>query len=282
MNRHADVLAAYKRLRQVRYDLNSTLVETLDKRAIDGASKLGLLRRGMLVFESEEEMPALMDYCIHNFRDGGRNAARKYLEESPPPPGSEERAVLTAMLKSYYSLFQVLDVARGVGVTVQDLLRGDTAFLADIGFGGTAEKGAMLAARVIPMEGFLMTSGASLPVHAPAMVQIRKGLERTFAPETDFTRLTPQQEADSRPWSSCVPRLGRGLAFRLRERARSRPGGGWRRPERPRANRNDPCPCGSGKKFKNCCGRQPEDRPVPANPGVDAPINHPRGWRMAQ
>jgi SEC-C motif-containing protein len=22
----------------------------------------------------------------------------------------------------------------------------------------------------------------------------------------------------------------------------------------PRAGRNDPCPCGSGKKFKKCCG----------------------------
>ncbi len=25
--------------------------------------------------------------------------------------------------------------------------------------------------------------------------------------------------------------------------------------EQPRVGRNDPCPCGSGKKFKNCCGR---------------------------
>jgi preprotein translocase subunit SecA len=25
--------------------------------------------------------------------------------------------------------------------------------------------------------------------------------------------------------------------------------------EIPKAGRNDPCPCGSGKKFKNCCGR---------------------------
>jgi preprotein translocase subunit SecA len=23
----------------------------------------------------------------------------------------------------------------------------------------------------------------------------------------------------------------------------------------PRVGRNDPCPCGSGKKFKQCCGR---------------------------
>jgi preprotein translocase subunit SecA len=27
------------------------------------------------------------------------------------------------------------------------------------------------------------------------------------------------------------------------------------RREKPTAGRNDPCPCGSGKKFKNCCGR---------------------------
>ncbi len=25
--------------------------------------------------------------------------------------------------------------------------------------------------------------------------------------------------------------------------------------DQPRVGRNDPCPCGSGKKFKNCCGR---------------------------
>lgn len=27
------------------------------------------------------------------------------------------------------------------------------------------------------------------------------------------------------------------------------------RREGPRAGRNDPCPCGSGKKFKKCCGK---------------------------
>ena len=26
--------------------------------------------------------------------------------------------------------------------------------------------------------------------------------------------------------------------------------------EQPKVGRNDPCPCGSGKKYKNCCGRQ--------------------------
>ncbi|MDB4305022.1 SEC-C metal-binding domain-containing protein [Akkermansiaceae bacterium] len=28
-----------------------------------------------------------------------------------------------------------------------------------------------------------------------------------------------------------------------------------RRPKVVKAGRNEPCPCGSGKKFKQCCGR---------------------------
>jgi uncharacterized protein YecA (UPF0149 family) len=27
--------------------------------------------------------------------------------------------------------------------------------------------------------------------------------------------------------------------------------------ESPKVGRNDPCPCGSGKKYKKCCGRKP-------------------------
>jgi uncharacterized protein YecA (UPF0149 family) len=27
-------------------------------------------------------------------------------------------------------------------------------------------------------------------------------------------------------------------------------------PTRVRANRNDPCPCGSGRKYKTCCGKR--------------------------
>jgi uncharacterized protein len=28
--------------------------------------------------------------------------------------------------------------------------------------------------------------------------------------------------------------------------------------EAPKVGRNDDCPCGSGKKFKKCCGAEPE------------------------
>ncbi|TLY83733.1 MAG: hypothetical protein E6K41_00425, partial [Gammaproteobacteria bacterium] len=31
--------------------------------------------------------------------------------------------------------------------------------------------------------------------------------------------------------------------------------------------RNDPCPCGSGQKYKRCCGLQPVTASPPAVPG---------------
>ena len=44
----------------------------------------------------------------------------------------------------------------------------------------------------------------------------------------------------------------------------------------PGPGRNDPCPCGSGKKFKSCCGRL--DSPVQADmhPGTAAPAQYSR------
>ncbi|QRM21037.1 UPF0149 family protein [Dechloromonas sp. TW-R-39-2] len=36
---------------------------------------------------------------------------------------------------------------------------------------------------------------------------------------------------------------------------RNKRSGGTVRNEEPKSGRNDPCPCGSGRKFKQCCGR---------------------------
>ena len=48
-------------------------------------------------------------------------------------------------------------------------------------------------------------------------------------------------------------RAGRPAA-NVMHRLRRAESTGSKRPER--VGRNDPCPCGSGKKFKNCCARQ--------------------------
>ena len=47
-------------------------------------------------------------------------------------------------------------------------------------------------------------------------------------------------------------------AMHARAEQRSKPAGAVFSPteDRPAARRNDPCPCGSGRKYKRCCGRK--------------------------
>ena len=66
-------------------------------------------------------MSVLMDYCLYHPEPVRRNLVAKYLEKSPPPADSDEMIALRAMTEAYYPLFQITEVERGVGVTVQDL-----------------------------------------------------------------------------------------------------------------------------------------------------------------
>jgi hypothetical protein len=263
MTSHADVLPVYRRLRQVGVKLNHKLVKTLSAEAFrQGASALDILKGEKFVFDSEDESAVLMDFCIHNVRIDGLNAVQRYLDDSPPEADSDEMLLLTAMLGSFYSLVQVVEAEHGVGVTVVDALCGDTFFVADIGLGTSGQAGSLFATRLFGLEdeGFHMTGGAGLPVTTPALEKIRKALDRRFAPGTDFALLTPEQESDLAALviRSCLASgmssqivYGRSAEISTRKDRSIDPR------EIRQANRNDPCPCRSGRKFKTCCGRRP-------------------------
>jgi len=261
MSKNADLVPIYKRFRQAGVRLNNKLVESLDGDTMkEGGRRLGILRKDILVFDTEDQASVLMDYCIYNMYTDGLNAVQRYLAESPPRRDSDEMLFLNAMLRAHYSIFQVIEVERGVGVVVEDLLRGGTSILIDINFASIAREGMALATRVIPVEDFFMTGGAGLPVTNAELNKIARETKRIFDPATDVTRLTPDQESDL---TALIIRtcLESGMGSRI---AYEEPG----QPTSPRkqtsdarsvrvANRNDPCPCGSGRKYKTCCGRRP-------------------------
>jgi hypothetical protein len=259
MTDHSGLLEAYRRMREAGFRINNLIVKTIPKKTLEGCARtLGFFQKGVLSFETEDEMSLLMDYCLYHPQPDGRNLVAKYLEKSPPPSSSDEMAALQSMTRAYYSLFQVDDAVRGVGVSVQDLLRGESGFIVDVGFGSTARRHLMMATRIIPMDGFLMTGGAGLPVDAVAAKRIFSELRRSgYDPETlDFKEITPRQEAEV---AAIIIRECRstGMTSHIAyaetgSPAPPRPGV----PEARRVGRNDPCPCGSGRKFKACCSRQ--------------------------
>ncbi|MFO7900636.1 MAG: SEC-C metal-binding domain-containing protein, partial [Planctomycetota bacterium] len=168
---------------------------------------------------------------------------------------------------------EVEEVVPGVGVRVHDLLRDERFLLIDLGFSQTVVEGGVLATRLLPFERFVTTSGAALPASPEcigAVIEYLEGMEI----ETDaegYLCPTRHQEAETgleitrifleEHTSSYIGYQDIGEATSL---VSDRKDSGAARPPRPepiadgreKVGRNDPCPCGSGKKYKKCCGRR--------------------------
>lgn len=247
MPRHAEMLARYQHLRRIGLDLNNRLVERLDRSDMDeGGKKLGILRRNVLTLDTEDAIAVLMDFCLHDVRRNGVTAIERYLTESPPPPDSDEWVLLQALRQARFSLFVVESAEPGVGVHVRDLLRDEPRFLVDVGLGRTAKVGMVLAARVMAPDGIGMTTGAALPIGVRPTIDRAQYVDDLKVRGLDYGNLSPTESSELAATiiRSC---LRHGAAEQVEY---VDPG---RLPAR-RIGRNDPCPCGCGKKFKRCCG----------------------------
>ena len=247
----------YKVFRRINRRLHNALLKYLPKKGLkECAKKLGLSKSGVFVFQEQHEADVLIDYCIYDYHEGGENAVSRYLIENPPIPDSDEDVVLKAMLESYYSLIQVEDIVSGVGIRAHDLLNNKRFLLVDIGFSQTVVNGFVIATRIIPFEDFVMTSGAALPIDEGTLSQIMNLLTEQYegGPEK-FRDFSVTQKADlaASIINLCLDAdASSHIAYEDVEKEPELipfPSGN------SRIGRNDLCPCGSGKKYKRCCGR---------------------------
>ena len=262
-----DLVARYQHLRQATRPITNQLIGTLSKKAMQEAGeKLGILRDGVLVFGSEDETGVLMDYCLFDFREQGMNAIERRLVQDPPPADSEELLILQGLRNARYSLFIVEAIQPGVGLHLRDLLNDVTIFIVDINFSNSAQEGLVLAARIVTIDGINMTTGASLPV-AVIPASGRKEFVSRYLPQIRALARQKESPEQASELAAAIIKacLRDGASSRIRyaepgekvaREPMTRRHSAWESAAgaRPRVGRNDPCPCGSGKKFKHCCG----------------------------
>jgi hypothetical protein len=250
----------YKRFRQIGMEMNRLLVRCLPKGAIQqGARQLGMWENGTVVFETEDEAGVLMDHCLHVLRENGRNAIERYLAESPLPEGSDERIYLEAHAQSHYSMFSVARKIPGAGIEVYDLLAEEDGFLFDIAFSHNAQKGSVIATRYYSPKGIRMTTGTPLPVDIETMGPVTDQIS-LFAQGQGIHSMAELSQENEDILATMITRTL--LAYGASSWIRYQDVAGARSPadESPshksqvRIGRNQPCPCGSGKLFKRCCG----------------------------
>ncbi len=250
-----DQLARYRQLRTIQRDLNRILPDMLPRNAIpECGTLLGVYKDDTLVLGSESEMSVLMDYCLYDYRWDGHNVIERYVSQTPIEAGSDKRILLDAMLKPRYSLFVVDDVVSGLGVQTRDLFRGDSGFIVDVALSETAVKRFVLACRIIsPDNGRLsMTTGAGLPIDRPIMERIIQEIPERFGKTGgEIAQMPPDKAAE---FSAAIIRSC--LEGNASSRMTYEDVAEETTKTIPKIGRNEPCPCGSGKKYKRCCGKE--------------------------
>lgn len=256
----AAIVARYKHLRRLGIQLNDDMVKTLSREVLDeGAQKIGILKNGLFVFETEDQTSVLMDYCLYNVSRRGLNAVQRYLAETPPPDDSDEMFVLRARATSRYSIFIVQKVIAGVGVELLDIFREDKLLVVDMGFAQTARPGLTLASRVACLGDYWMTGGAGLPIKDASIGKLKSRLKKAIgSAEPDWDNMPADKES---VFVAAIVRTclegDEAVNMHYADTAELPDERGAMPPLRKAASvgRNDPCPCGSNKKFKKCCGR---------------------------
>ena len=268
MNNPIQQLDRYQHLPQIGMKVNKDLVSLLSKEDThEGGRMLGILKRDVLVFDNEAEMDLLMDFCIHEIRRNGLTAVDRLLEEDPYPSGSDMAMILNAHKQAYFTgiLFESSEL--GVGVHAFDVVRDESCFIHDVGFSQTTVPGVLLAARLINPDNILMSTGTALPIGA--------GLKKSDAKDAEIFRMLKsyfggnKRPVEMTAGGAAIIRAGLELGASSQVAYAGTPRGAGRMPQSrfaispppthtpkppPGVGRYDPCPCGSGKKYKFCCG----------------------------
>ncbi len=158
----------YRQLRAVNIALNHKILKTIPRQAYDDiGGALGILRNGVLVFDSEDMTSVMADCCLYDWYENGKNLVQRYAEAHPATEETEESYLLHACLQAQYRVLVAESVVPGAGIHFQDVLNGGELFLMDLAISqGVPNSNVALATRTIPLGEYWMTGGAGLPINS--------------------------------------------------------------------------------------------------------------------
>ncbi len=251
----------YARLRKVSMRLNHKIIEATLPRAavVEMGRRLGLVKGRTLVLDTEDQMSVVMDLCLYDLVQDGKNAIERYAERYAPPPRTEEYEVLQAMLQARYRIMLPQLGIEGAGVQCVDVLTREELFLMDFGL-SRCPLDVALGTRAIPLGRFWMTGGAGLPAHRESIEEALARLQQQGLLRNDrFTdphraaitivRAFLEGGASEYVEYQNLPEAGSPAAETRHAHRQSRP-------TENVPGRNSACSCGSGKRYKRCCGRK--------------------------
>jgi len=254
MEKHAAILERYLRVRKVVSAIQNAAVGSIPEDIFEkGAKELGLAKGKTLVMRAESEFAIFADHCIYDVLRNGKNVIERYMDGLTAAPDSDEAAIHQAIRNARYTFLKAERRLPGVGLEAQDVLYRQKLLLTDVGFSKSVQPGMWIATRLLVFDDFAMTTGAALPIAVLDERDARKMIDEfdRGSPE-DFGALSRESRSQL---ATVFVRMA--LAMGVSENVLYGERGAMPLPVAAshKISRNEPCPCGSGKKYKRCCGR---------------------------
>lgn len=119
------------------------------------------------------------DWMVHDFiaPSLGQTVMEEFLERRGSRLTQREREMVEAWTRSFYSLYEVQEVAAGTGFTGKDLILGETVFVHDVNLSNHLARWDGLLARVVPGERGPELAGIGLTVPRPHIEPLRDWME---------------------------------------------------------------------------------------------------------
>jgi hypothetical protein len=209
-----------------------------------------------LILSDEDEICVLMDHCIYDHYENEKNAVQRYLADSQMEADSDEYIVLKAMSEAFYTIVQVEKIVPNTGAYVNDVLNDRQYLLVDLGLSESATKGIAFATRIIPFYDFVITSGVPLPIDKETFLEVMEYAESNFAADNQsYLLFDEKQRVDfiAKIIHTCLMNNVVGENINWEDIDKKPVAEPLSRDEK--ISRNAHCPCGSGKKYKKCCGK---------------------------
>lgn len=163
----------YRSLRALSMALHHKIIKTIPRQAYDEiGDAIGIRHNGVLVFDTEDMTSVMMDCCLYDWFENGKNLIQRYAEAHPATQPTDESFLLQASLQAKYRILVVQSALPGAGLYCQDALNGGELFLMDLALSQSVPSGkAALATRTLPLGDYWMTTGAGLPIHSGMDIQ---------------------------------------------------------------------------------------------------------------
>lgn len=183
------VLARYDLYRAINTEHQTRLaVKFMDTTVPVIAQTIGLIDNKKELADMDlDDMVHALDLTLYKLDGDGISAAAHDLEGWTKPLNSDERRVFGAMSKSLFSVFEITEKHKAVGLGLRDLFSGEALWLVGRGLEVSGSIGFRLAVRLIRQDDFWITTGASLVVN-DALLQSTKqhfGNEKDKPPHAD-------------------------------------------------------------------------------------------------